>query len=691
MMHLRYYGEFVSVRDIRYRVEIWQESVSGYEAGQLTFPVDAVALEWNRMAKHDPVMSSSATLRLVSATDRQFLDLYTTVPASVRLDVYRAGSLYWSGTLDPELYEEPFSYRDGYEVELTFSDLAILDRLKFMPSSPVMTVLGILEDCLAQASTSVSEVCLHSDTMRDGIDAVTNDRIMTDAFRDSGDYMTVRQVLDNLMLPYDLHLMQKAGQWHVWNWNALYGMDYEYVEWTSDDAYISADSVYNSINVTYTSNQVSELIAPELEEFTSEKVYDVRVNYHRDSSSFLSPEGFRLYLSDRQQDGISIVDRARLFSLSPIYSGEATVGIAWLFQTLLRPDVGYTDIMGNKAVWSFVGGKIFSCSERPYVVPDRETRLRLQMQMLADVRYNPYEDAGHYNEEGNWEVLQNRANHVFIPFILNLTNESGKAICHVQNSDILSGKPLADPVWASGPGQWGDALLCYYDKSDRKSKSGIGGWQTNRKGAGYWRDGLPSLFSLMDDGEYIPMPPVAGRLELEIGQGILVWDYNKVVPEELYKMFRYIFFQPPVLTVCDRYGNDVEPNDVEYQTWLDRSAAESLELSTVIGTLGEYAPFSPGRIMDGSMQPTRLYSRQNTEAPLEELLCGTLHSQYATRHNVLSGSAALVSRFCTFRDRNQSGVYAMAGAHESLRDETCEMELFEITPDTYTSYGEIQL
>ena len=129
-MNLRYRYGFYSYKDVLYEVDIYQEGFSG-EVQQVGYGESPVEIEWQETDKLEPVQSSSATVQLFSDNDRQFVDLYTVKAGSVRLDVYREGSLYWSGTLDTELYEEPFSYKDGYCVELTFSDFAMLDRLKW--------------------------------------------------------------------------------------------------------------------------------------------------------------------------------------------------------------------------------------------------------------------------------------------------------------------------------------------------------------------------------------------------------------------------------------------------------------------------------------------------------------------------------------------------------------------------------
>ena len=119
-MQLRYAGEFYAVEGTVWRCEILQEADSAFESvGKLVPSVTGAPLviEWPEHELEEPVCGSIATLVLNSPGDRTYEDLYTVQPGRIRLDVYREGVLYWSGTLDPETYEEP--YEDGCNYDVT--------------------------------------------------------------------------------------------------------------------------------------------------------------------------------------------------------------------------------------------------------------------------------------------------------------------------------------------------------------------------------------------------------------------------------------------------------------------------------------------------------------------------------------------------------------------------------------------
>lgn len=253
-MGKRYTGGFYSVANTLYRVEIWQEGYGGAATG-VAFGESPVTIEWQEVDKLEPVMSSSAKLQLFSDSDRQFVDLYTIKAGSVRMDVYRSGSLYWSGTLDPELYEEPFAYKDGYVVSLSFADFAILDRLNYTLGG-FRTLRQLFTHLVESSGFRHNGIFYYigtrlfntsSETLIDAI-AVQSQNF----YDEDGDAMSLREVLDETLRPFALHLVQKGGNIYLYDTDTLLkNKTATAVNWSSDDAVLSVDKVYNDVKVTF--------------------------------------------------------------------------------------------------------------------------------------------------------------------------------------------------------------------------------------------------------------------------------------------------------------------------------------------------------------------------------------------------------------------------------------------------------
>jgi len=106
-----------------------------------------LVIEWEERSKEEVVCGSSAELRLISPADRTYLDLYSERVGAVVLVVYKNGQKYWTGCLDTEFYEEPFTWCEDYEVSLTFSDFGQLSIVKFAEQG-WLTIREIIYKCV---------------------------------------------------------------------------------------------------------------------------------------------------------------------------------------------------------------------------------------------------------------------------------------------------------------------------------------------------------------------------------------------------------------------------------------------------------------------------------------------------------------------------------------------------------------
>ncbi len=90
---------------------------------------------------------------------------------------------------------------------------------------------------------------------------------------------------------------------------------------------------------------------------------------------------------------------------------------------------------------------LFKVPETPYLayigLDRRNYKLKLNISLLFDVRYNPFEEAQVLNEEGNWDRLKNWCNFAYVPFILTLRDAEGKAIYHWQNKGVKDSNSYA--------------------------------------------------------------------------------------------------------------------------------------------------------------------------------------------------------------------------------------------------------
>lgn len=364
-MHKRYERTMPDRNDTEWRVEIWQMSDAPFQpVGRLELDADdPLLIDWEVRSKEEVICGSSATLRVISPGDRTYQDMYTIEPGSIRMDVYRDGSLYWSGTLDPEFYEEPYERASDYTVSLTFSDFGVLDRLSY-GLSEVRTLRELVDHCVERSGISTSGIdsdFLTSTCFTDGTKASLESlSVRSDNFYDEdGEPMSLKEVLEGILQPLAMRIVQKAGRVWVYDLNALYGSAPRRIEWSGDSSTMGTDKVANSVKVTFSPYADDGPMLPEVTyPYTVPDADDLTgtngtgpdyayYSYWPDVSdrhqhqgewdphltwfSFVYPVGV---LGQRLPDALTYVSpSARLFSIVPV-NGSVTesAGIAWTIQ-----------------------------------------------------------------------------------------------------------------------------------------------------------------------------------------------------------------------------------------------------------------------------------------------------------------------------------------------------------------------
>ena len=334
-MRAIYKGGFYSVGGTLYEVEILKEGYEG-DVNEIAFGEEPLTIEWAEVDKLEPVMSGSARIQLFSDSDRQFVGLYTVEAGSVRMDVYREGALYWSGTIDTELYEEPYAYKDGYVVEITFSDFAPLDRLRF-EGSGFITLRQLINDILTKSGVRYTGLIPYISTspyLYNVVDETSGSLLDTvsvqaaNYYDEDGEAMSLREVLDETLRPLSLRLTQKGGNIYLYDLNALStAVQPTLITWESDDATLSVDKVYNNVKVSFSPYERTNLISDgmESEDVPDENKRMVWVNAKEGDDNI----GFNIYSSDTGSAGIEKHASAKFFKIDSVYSGSDSAGIVW--------------------------------------------------------------------------------------------------------------------------------------------------------------------------------------------------------------------------------------------------------------------------------------------------------------------------------------------------------------------------
>ena len=744
---LRYYTDFMSCAAFRhehsahYRLEIHGPTGS---SRQLTLAGDdPVVIEWQTVSKTEPVQGSSLTLRLVSASDREFTHLYTTEVGEWWIKVFRNEELYWTGILDTELYEEPYITDKGYEVEITFSDFGALDRLDF-EGAGVLTLAKILNDALTPIKLDSLEIEHTRSTM-------VADEIPTGSYKnfnfedvsieadnfynEDEEPMSQREVLEAILQPLACRMVQRNGKIKIFDLNGIYEKgDEEEVYWADVNTQLGTDVTYNKVTVTLSTYANTEGISGESDHDTalegnSGVKYMIDTDWEATKNGE-NAEGFYLACGKEDTETIHLCNGQNmlpfLMRMDSVFSGQDCVGVVWAAygntQDNFNSGLTTSGLSGYNGGIFPIGGPInFANQDEDWAKAEYEnakgdtfvpifelTRelsiasvlskkhlLKLTMDLLLDARYNPFENAGDFNEEENYKKMEENFHIVYIPFRLTLYTNTGTRYQYTNWRQINRlDKPISTHWQWEGATAGNDKVwscLAYYSDSDPMKNSGVGGWATNKQSIGDPRLAT-KLMTRRGDGEFIPLPPYPGTLKLEIGRG-LCWRYDKKLRpgwyrdgSYLYNRLRWLAYKNPKLELVKKDGSDEEGEDIVDSAWIVKSAKESLDLDLTVGSPGStVVPTSRAFLryaVSGNVIPK--FQRAGVTERLERLLIGTVYSQYATRRTTLSGTCELISGMPTLTDAaDPDGKYIMLGDVQHLIKEESEITIAQYGPDDY--------
>ncbi len=725
MLYPRYTGSFVgrvpfephtapdgstyyATGDRVWSVTISQEAAAPWPASPaLDFDADSpVSIEWDEAAPEDVTEGSTATLRLISPSFQYFSDLYTVDPLGVTVEICADGVAVWRGSLEPELFEEPYATARGYTVELTFADFAPMERSEFAGSGRV-SLDTILRSALG--ATAISETYGLISSTKTNITvplSLADVFISADNFFDEdGQAMNLKEAVEVILRPFALHLRQWGGKAWAYDWNALAsaapaatGDD---LNWTSTDATKSIAPVAHKITLDYSTYSDTTLADGALDTEAlkaADATNSLQVNTDYDPEKLI--HGFSIYgFTDPDSEAVPRgldIKGSPLFRIVSGHSGSDCSGIVAKVKPTDTSSLG----VGIGVTFGPVIGAPVMTLDGPWLssLTSASYYIRVSLNFLLDTRYNPYETADKWNEKGNYDRLQNWANFGYIPVALELIGDDGVPVAHYVNRSIKNSSQCGSfGSWAAGAASLGDMWLAYYDAANRKSASGFGGWKKNRQCIGYWRDSLPAIYEKRGEGEYVPFPTIGGngRLRLTVYGGVDWFDYGRqgeASGHSLADIVRWCLYGAPEMEIVRGDGSDIPTDDIIYTGIAIEGAASDIDVSLKAGSAVE-APTARAVMLvadnSGGLTPARGTFYRSRAGIIEELLLDTLISQYDSPHLALRGEmSADVALSPVPRTWSEGDAPGKRFLPTSVRLDaiagTADATMREISPDSYT-------
>lgn len=577
MLYKRYAGSFVNCKGQTWRVEIWQaNNVPFSSVGDLTFDADTpLELEWEEREKYETTCGATLTINIVSPADRTFTDLFQISPGNVMAHVYLDDALFWVGGLDCETYEEPYQSEKDYTVTLTFTDFGHMQRLKYGETGGIKSVRHYIDYCLEQVGLSAVPVeVLTSLEWNDSVlweeewKKCDLTKLYVDAanfYDEDGEASTLDEVLNGVLQPIALRIVQRAGKIMVYDLNALRNNPpkVEEITWDATEQTLSVDKLAQAAVVKFSPYTGGDLLSDNSVTIDQDRLTGVGSVYNKFAPGFITYEISKFFHSASDSVATGLTQKhadAHYFKMVKTGNGgETCEGLAWLALTHCLPrnnltfngqksplpkgPYAYEEVIKNENVITRAFNDLTGtsdevlmrfprvyCPAAQHQVSEDVLRsyIRLTMEMMIDPRLNPFADAAdETNEKANFDWCKVREAYCYIPFSLVLFDGNGKAVAQYQTkgaNDSQKGQWVAIEYDDAKYFTHAPSYLVYYANSKKdsiKEESGIQGWSKNHThtlGHERTNEQYPT------EGEIIPLPNTAGYLELTIYTGCIIFD-----------------------------------------------------------------------------------------------------------------------------------------------------------------------
>lgn len=680
----------------------------------------SAVLVWDKTDYWEPLHGSTCTLEVESPGDRTLTGLYSVATGHIRLKLFCNGELYWTGTLEPEFYEEPYNAAKGYIVALTFADFGQLKRMDFDIKTPAkISVAQLLEYALERVQLDPTAVTELISTEHKGSALSLGDIYVQTAnfYDEDGEALTVAEVLEGALRPLGLRLEQRNGTFLVYDLNALatqpsspqmlpptvavYG-----------NAVLSAAATTKDIELTFSPYDKKNYFDGDLDGDTLFADTDTTLTNHiyldRDTSDRV--RGFDFItgipadtsrLPVRLMQGVA--PAARYFRIVPEHSGQDCAGIAYHWvRGIDGTAVGESVLAVTKQTAALMGDALRLFSLPPVDVPAADSAasrlLNIALDLCVDGRYNFFETAAVENDEGASKRLSEQLCLLYIPVRIYLTDEAGN-VTHYFHRPTDGAGGMGTWRWASdGRAPWGAMEFAWYSEDMKDKTSGVqSGFATNRPCV----EAAPlkklrrintRRFRLRGEGETLPLPPAEGRLMVDIGRGIDFFDHEGSHENNADRVaeINWVLYKNPRISVVTSAFTEIDETDELISGTVDAEAANTVSVDTICGSCPGRIT-ARGRMFLGDAPMDAVTRGPNTARP-EVLLIASLASQMAVRHTVISGTCDFIKTASLLRRvqaQPSDRFFYLAAETATLRQGESEVTLVELSPDDYAAKFDI--
>jgi len=645
--------------------------------------------------KYTPVRGSGIELNLISSTNMQYLDLYTTDMQGCKVKVLKGSLIVYLGYLDSELYHEPFDDSTNYPVQFTGNDgLALLNRFSFLNASGgtfsgIIPAWDIIKYILLKINLEWVSIYTSLATTISGVTLASNENLFEkvyincDNFYDEdGVPQNLRDVLESILKPFCATLCISNGNVWITDLTSLYNcsaltcqryiINAGYIQYFATQTKslqlgdISTIGTYSSganLNIV---NAINEQVV-EFSPFAQNELINIEADndfstvptsyydwgttpykwreYRYATSSSFNKFGDGDFASYKGLEGDNI-------SESDYYLRINNSGLLGK-STANQGGVDDGDI-------SFTYKK-----KLPHLIPNREYKLKIEMKIYLQNVFD-LGNSAFLGEDIRTACLQTRLK--------------------IGNKKVSSWYQWGDIQWVNLSVDK-DMLLFFEDRQSVIDPETYNGIQNT------WVD-LNQISLYSNNNNVVRKDYLIDLNEDNLNDGEIEFSIYKYYVFNMNGLEIQAYscrIKDIKISVVDKFGSDIENNDIEYRGLFDKKVKESGEsVSLVSGTNINSLPTSRGGLI--GLSGTSYYWLQNftragVSAPVEKLVLRTIQANSENRTIELSAKLNQLTQSIgtvTYSNYFSGKVFMVTGIKNNLADSSSDVVFQEIQDETPT-------
>ena len=234
----KYYFTFYADRDTRiingtpdeYSCDISQLDYAG-SATEIQAQQNPIQINYQNTSsnKLEPIIGSECTLNLIATEDFELEDLYTENEREFLVEIFRNGTLIWSGFIIPDGCQESFTFAP-YVISVNAVDgLGLLKNLSYVQNDGnfylgKQSFIEVIEACLVRldAPSLVLNTCVNiyetSMTQGDSYDPLDMAYVNAERYLKDDQFtpMNCEDVLRSILEEWTAVMIQSGGEWYIY-------------------------------------------------------------------------------------------------------------------------------------------------------------------------------------------------------------------------------------------------------------------------------------------------------------------------------------------------------------------------------------------------------------------------------------------------------------------------------------------